>query len=91
MLGVLTMKGKQTESNKEITIVGVVREIKDYGKQYRVGIAAGNDLYVVRPNEEKLSGIITDRDIRKALIPSETFRVNTLMAGFQPGRENERN
>ena len=47
------MKRKQTESNKEITIVGIVREIKGYGKQYRVGIAAGNDLYVVKPNEEE--------------------------------------
>jgi acetoin utilization protein AcuB len=29
--------------------------------------------------EEKLSGIITDRDIRKVLIPSETLRVKNLM------------
>ena len=47
------MKRENKEAEKEITIVGRVREIRGYGKQYRLGIAAGNDLYVVKPNEEE--------------------------------------
>jgi hypothetical protein len=46
------MRIENKETEKEIIVVGVVREIKGYGKQYRVGISAGNDLYVVKPNEE---------------------------------------
>jgi hypothetical protein len=40
------------ESNKEITIIGIVREIEDNGKSYRVGITTGNEIYVVKLNEE---------------------------------------
>jgi hypothetical protein len=40
------------ESNKEITIIGIVREIGDNWKSYRVGIATENGSYVVRMNEE---------------------------------------
>ena len=46
------MRKEQTESKKEITIVGIVREIEDKKKSYRVGIAAGNEIYVVQLNEE---------------------------------------
>jgi hypothetical protein len=46
------MRRKNTETKKEITIVGIVREIKDYRKPCRVGIAVGNEIYVVQPNEE---------------------------------------
>ena len=47
------MRREITETQKEITIVGVVREIKKYSKPYRVGIAVGSDIYVVKPNEEE--------------------------------------
>ena len=46
------MKKEQKESNKEITIIGIVREIEDNWKSCRVGIAAENGSYVVRMNEE---------------------------------------
>lgn len=52
MFGVLIMRKKQTESKKEITIIGIVREIEEKRKYYRVGIAAGNEIYVVHLNEE---------------------------------------
>jgi hypothetical protein len=51
--GALIMRRENTETKKEITIVGIVRELKHHPKPYRVGIAAGNDLYVVKPNEEE--------------------------------------
>ena len=40
------------EVKKEITIIGFVREIKSHPKSYRVGIVAGDQIYVVRLNEE---------------------------------------
>lgn len=46
------MKKEHKESNKEITIIGIVREIEDNWKSCRVGIAAENGSYVVRMNEE---------------------------------------
>ena len=46
------MRIEHKESKKEITIVGIVREIKDNRKSYRVGIAAGNEIYPVQLNEE---------------------------------------
>ena len=46
------MRKDYAESKKEITIVGVVREIADTGNCYRVGIAVGNEFYAVQPNEE---------------------------------------
>ena len=48
--------GKKTIKNhKEITIIGFVREIEDNGKLYRVGIASGNDIYVVKLNAEGIN------------------------------------
>ena len=45
--------GKESkENNKEITVIGVVREIGDNWKSYRVGIAAGNEICAVQLNEE---------------------------------------
>ena len=52
MSGVLNMTKENAGSKKEITIVGTVREIKDNRKPYRVGIAVGNEIYMVQPNEE---------------------------------------
>ena len=46
------MRRENTEP-KETTIVGFVREIKNYPKPYRIGIAVGSDIYVVKPNEEE--------------------------------------
>jgi len=46
------MKKEHKESNKEITIIGIVREIEDNWKSCRVGIATENGSYVVRMNEE---------------------------------------
>jgi len=46
------MRRENQETKKEITIVGIVREIKIYRKPYRVGIAVGNGIYLVQPNEE---------------------------------------
>ena len=46
------MSKERYESKKEVTIVGIVREIEDQGQAYRVGIATGNDFYVVKLNEE---------------------------------------
>ena len=45
------MRKEQKESKKEITIIGIVREIEDRGKSYSVGIASGNDMYAVQLNE----------------------------------------
>jgi hypothetical protein len=50
--GVLTKRKEHTESEKEITIVGVVREIEDDRKPYRVGILAGTEIFAVRPKAE---------------------------------------
>jgi hypothetical protein len=41
-----------TEGNKEITIIGIVREIEGNWQPCRVGIAAENGSYVVRMIEE---------------------------------------
>ena len=46
------MRKETRESNKEITIIGIVREIDDNWKSYRVAIATENGSYVVRMNEE---------------------------------------
>ena len=40
------------EDHKEITIIGIVKEIDDNRKSGRVGIAAGNEFYLVRLNNE---------------------------------------
>ena len=40
------------EDKKEITIIGFVREIEDNRKSHRVGIAAGDQIYAVKLNEE---------------------------------------
>jgi hypothetical protein len=40
------------EVHKETTIIGFVREINGHPKSYRVGIAAGDQIYVVKLNEE---------------------------------------
>lgn len=49
------MGQKNKKSHKEITIIGFVREIEDYGKLYRVGIAVGDDIYVVKLNAEGIN------------------------------------
>ena len=46
------MRKEPRESNKEITIIGIVREVEDNWKSYRVGIAAGSEIYTVQLNEE---------------------------------------
>ncbi|MGD9113255.1 MAG: hypothetical protein PVI77_12925 [Desulfobacterales bacterium] len=46
------MGKKPKESNKEIAITGIVREIEDNWKSYRVGIATEGKIYVVKLNEE---------------------------------------
>ncbi len=46
------MRKEPKESNKEIAIIGIVREIGDNWKSYRVGIATENGSFVVRMNEE---------------------------------------
>lgn len=39
-------------SDKELTIVGIVREIDNNWKSYRVAIATEKGLYAVKPNDE---------------------------------------
>jgi hypothetical protein len=46
------MKREHGETHKEISIVGVVKELRDHRRPYRVGIAVGNEIYLVQPNEE---------------------------------------
>ena len=46
------MRKETRENNKEITIIGIVREIDDNWRSYRVGISTENGSYVVRMNEE---------------------------------------
>ena len=46
------MKKETRENNKEITIIGIVREIEENWKSYRVGIATENGKYMVGMNEE---------------------------------------
>lgn len=46
------MRRKAREGKKETTIIGFVREISHNPKQIRVGIAVGNEIYAVQPNEE---------------------------------------
>jgi vacuolar-type H+-ATPase subunit E/Vma4 len=40
------------ENNKETMIIGIVREIEDKRNPFRVGIATGDEIYVVKPTEE---------------------------------------
>ena len=46
------MGKEQKESNKEIMIIGIVREIEGRRNSFRVGIATGSETYVVKLNEE---------------------------------------
>lgn len=46
------MRKENPKTKKETTIVGIVREITDHRKSYRIGIAVGDELYAVQPNEE---------------------------------------
>ncbi len=46
------MRKEHPESKKETTIIGIVREIEDKRKFYRVGIACGNEFFVVKLNAE---------------------------------------
>ena len=46
------MRKEHPEKQKEVTLVGVVREIEDERKPYRVGILVGTEIYAVGPNEE---------------------------------------
>ena len=50
--GAYTMRQDTRESNKEITIIGIVKEIETNWKSNRVGITTENGSYVVRMNEE---------------------------------------
>jgi hypothetical protein len=54
-LGVYIMGNKAIKNHKERTIIGFVREIEDYGKLYRVGIASGFEIYVVKLNAEGIN------------------------------------
>ena len=46
------MGKERSGSNNEITIIGIVKEIDDNWKSYRVGIATANEFYPVKLNEE---------------------------------------
>ena len=46
------MKIENKDGKKIITIVGIVREIENSRKPYRVGIAVGSEIYLVLPNDE---------------------------------------
>lgn len=46
------MGKEQKENNKEIMIIGIVREIEDKRNSFRVGISTENEIYVVKLNEE---------------------------------------
>ena len=46
------MKKDTRESDKEIAIIGIVKEFDDNWMSYRVGIATENGRYLVRMNEE---------------------------------------
>jgi hypothetical protein len=49
----VTITGKEPEmDHNEVTIIGFVREIQDRGKSYRVGIAVGDEIYMVTLNDE---------------------------------------
>ena len=49
------MGNKTIKNHKEITIIGFVKEIEEYGKLYRVGIASGDEIYVVKLNAEGIN------------------------------------
>jgi hypothetical protein len=46
------MGKKPKENNKEIMIIGIVREIEDKRQSFRVGIATENEIYLVKLNGE---------------------------------------
>ena len=46
------MHGISLKKNKEITIIGYVKEIGNNRKSGRIGISTDNELYVVKLNEE---------------------------------------
>ena len=46
------MEKEPKESNQEITIIGIAREIGNKSESYQVGIATGTEIYVVKLNEE---------------------------------------
>ena len=46
------MGKERRERNKEITIIGIVKEIDDNWKSYRVGITTEDEFYLVKLNEE---------------------------------------
>jgi len=46
------MGKEQKDNNKEIMIIGIVKEIGDRRNAARVGIATGDNIYVVKLNEE---------------------------------------
>jgi len=46
------MEKELRESNEEITIIGIVKEIEDNRQSYRIGIATENGSYLVRMNAE---------------------------------------
>ena len=46
------MSNGSTNSQREITIVGIVKEIGANGKTSRIGIKSGNEMYRVKQNEE---------------------------------------
>jgi hypothetical protein len=46
------MEKEKNKNHKEVMIIGIVREIENIKNSYRVGIATGNETYVVKLNEE---------------------------------------
>jgi hypothetical protein len=46
------MGKKPKENNKEMMIIGIVREIEDKRQSFRVGIATENEIYLVKLNGE---------------------------------------
>lgn len=49
---VYNMAKEPKEHKKEITIIGIVREIEDNRNSFVVGISTGNEVYLVKPTEE---------------------------------------
>lgn len=46
------MGKEKKDSHKEIMLIGIVREIEDIRNSFRVGIATGNEVYLVKATEE---------------------------------------
>ena len=51
-IGVLKMRNNALEEEKEITIIGFVKETGNNWKSGRIGISTGSDFFAVKANEE---------------------------------------